>query len=220
MSKPKPWKNLKDAEDLDLWRESRGRFEQFAGMGGDQLPEDAIDAMQVKLLRWQRRNFDEASDLMQAAGVSEEMSELMEAVEDGNAAEVEDAFGDTMIYAGQLLAANRMAMQPLLLGAGPAAPLPRFVGGREQILTGRLQHVALKRAQGIRGLGDAEDYRRAIFATLLEIVRIAHRRAAAFADCPPGGRLSIQFSTYCKVGARVSARNWRADPLAGGEVAL
>jgi NTP pyrophosphatase (non-canonical NTP hydrolase) len=51
-------------------------FEEYAGMGGSDLPGDELAALQVELARWQSRNFDQHSMQQTVLGVCEEAGEL------------------------------------------------------------------------------------------------------------------------------------------------
>ena len=74
-----------------LFTASRAAFELWAHLDAPHLPADPIDAMQLRLARWQSRNFAETGDALIALGIGEECGELSQAVKD---ADVVDALGD------------------------------------------------------------------------------------------------------------------------------
>jgi len=141
---------------------ARARFAAWAALDAPHLPADPVDAMQVRLARWQVLNFGPQSDERFALGVLEECGELDEAYEDGNGEAAVDALGDVLVYAGQLAISNRLALGPLLVPVGKA---PRLT-----VAAGRLAHVVLKRAQRIRrGAGSVEQYRADLAAAIARV---------------------------------------------------
>lgn len=190
----------------EAYRHCRAIFDGWCSRTGY---DDPTDATQVALAAWQASNFDDTSDLHMVAGLTEEVGELHEAIEDRDPGAVIDAFGDVLIYLGQLLTSNRIAMRPLL-GL-------RRNDGRTEIAVplGQLAHAVLKHGQKIRGLADVETYRRAlvnhaggVIATTRAVVDVAVDRLPLRAD-----------GVYRMVGAQVLARDWRRDPITGLDVA-
>jgi NTP pyrophosphatase (non-canonical NTP hydrolase) len=69
--------NLKVQTPYDLASED---FEQYAHLGPPALPGGALRDLQIKLCRWEQRNFGAAPKHTGALGVSEELGELAERV--------------------------------------------------------------------------------------------------------------------------------------------
>ncbi len=183
---------------------ARARFEEWAGLYAPHLPPDPVDAMQVRLARWQVLNFGPQSDERFALGVLEECGELDEAYEDGNGEAAVDALGDVLVYAGQLAISNRLALGPLLVPVGKA---PRLT-----VAAGRLAHVVLKRAQRIRrGAGSVEQYRADLAAA---IARVADAALEIADRCRADGFLAPA-DVYLQIGEQVLDRNWTANPTTG-----
>lgn len=185
------------------YRDCRATFNAWCEPGGTA---DETDAMQVALAAWQAVNFPQTSDLHMVAGITEEVGELHEAIEARDPEAILDAFGDVLVYLGQLLTSNRIAMRPLL-GL-------RRTDGRTVIAVplGRLAHATLKHGQKIRGMAEVETYRRALvnhagalISTTRAVVDLAMDRLPLRAD-----------GVYRMIGAQVLARNWTADPVRGG----
>lgn len=208
-----------------FYARARERFEGFAAIDEGEYPTDVIDAMQVRLLRWQNRNFGTPTDCEIALGVFEEMGETVESAEasdediasdrDGPGqdrdAKLIDGLGDTCVYAGQLLASNRLAIGPVLeLAAAKVVAWGEddaFPGSMASV--GRMAHLILKRTQRIRsGAGDAEAYRSAL------VDRVAACLAYAILWSDRHGPGEVQ-SAYLSVGAEVMARDWKANPTTG-----
>lgn len=134
---------------MNAYERARAEFEEFAGLGHPDLPRDPINAMQVRLCRWQHALFgfdSKTHDLVLAHGVVEEIGETIAA---DTRDEALDGLGDVCVYAGQLLIANRMAISPVLELARTAEPTG----------PGRLCHVVGKRAQRTRGFDVDNLYR-------------------------------------------------------------
>ncbi len=116
---------------------ARAEFERYAALEANDLPsdrlEDPISAgelwltdLQVRLARWQNRNFGPASDEQLALGVCEEAGELAHAVLKrsqrirgmGDPAAYREAAGDAIadvvVYAIQLATALRLDFSVLL----------------------------------------------------------------------------------------------------------
>lgn len=139
------------------YRDARATFELWAGIDAPSLPDDATDAAQVGLARWQENRFGHVptSDPIMALGVLEELSETFDSDDDPESAV--DGLGDTCVYAAQLCTRNRLAVRPVIAlaeiyaktnsGAGQLTPLHA---------AGNLAHVVVKHEQMIRGLGPAD----------------------------------------------------------------
>lgn len=174
----------------EVVEESSSIFEKYAAHGGDtdSVRRDGhiIHATQIDLMRWQHANFDELDDRNFALGIAEESGEFSAA---RNGAQAVDAMGDTAIYLGQLLIANRLSLEPMLLNSFPVMPDPRA----QSEAVGKLCHVVLKHRQGIRGMGDKSAYR----------LNLAH---CAIGMCITHGLSATAYLSTAKV---VLARKWR-----------
>lgn len=195
---------------------SRSQFTSFAGLGGEDVPGDSVvDAMQVRLMRWQRRNFGVPSDEQVALGVIEELGEIADARTD---AEVRDGVGDVIVYAGQLLLANRLAISSVLELA--AAISHRGESMEPLGAAGRFAHCVLKQAQRIRehALGDAEAYRLRLMATTTDVIVAASEWL--FTETEVGSslaRLEIINAVYLETGEIVLRRDWTKNRANGSQ---
>lgn len=200
-----------------LYLEARSRFESWAAIDAPHLPVVAVDAMQVRLARWQTANFGAPRDVEIALGAVEELGETYDATDRAN---IVDGIGDVVVYLGQLFTSNRLAIGPALVAANEAH-LEMLVGDRETgkakavAAAGYLAHVVLKRAQRIRGMADDDEFRRALFRAAVDLVVAATDWLAVVygADSvfDQGGAPGI----YLAVGETVLARDWKKDPLGG-----
>lgn len=192
---------------------ARSRFDAWAGIDAPDLPPHPIDAIQVRLARWQAVNFEPPSNTELACGCTEECGELVNATTDD---ELRDALGDICIYAAQLCTLNRLAIGPLMSGEvyrhdlGPPAGLLAAAGD--------LSHDALKRAQRIRrsGTAGAEEYRMMIAHRIERLCASAwdtarHASAARRLEQPPPPIAAMQI-----VAMTVLARDWNAERAKGG----
>jgi hypothetical protein len=180
---------------------ARARFESWAGLDAPHLPADPVDAMQLRLARWQVRNFGPQSDERFSLGVIEECGELDEAIAADAAI---DALGDVLVYAGQLAISNRLALGPLLTPVGKA--------GRLLATAGKLAHVVLKRSQRIRGgAGSIEQYRADLAGSISRVADAALEVADRI--CADGFLRPAE--VYLRIGEQVLARNWISNPTTG-----
>lgn len=160
----------KDPLILSTYTCARDAYESWAANDiRDPLPADPIDARQIELCRWQRRNFGDQSDERMTLGVIEEMAECLSAEEpqepQESGSERLDALGDACVFAGQLAMGNRLAIRPILHLAFVLAN--SFIRGGEPIdrikilvSWGVLAQVVLKGAQKVRGLDDQQLYQK------------------------------------------------------------
>lgn len=162
-------------------------FERWAAFDGncDEIRKAGhfVHARQVELARWQHRNFPTSDDRDFALGVAEECGEYFEAK---NADEKKDAKGDIAIYLGQLLMANRLSIEPMLLA-------PKYTPMPNTIAPARLCHAVLKRHQRIRGMEDDEQWRVALQNAARNIINA----------------YSIGASDYLVTSDSVLRRDWR-----------
>ncbi len=187
----------------DAYEVARAQFEEFAGLDAPNLPGDAVNAMQIRLMRWQHGLFSfepRTHDLVLALGVVEEIGETLQAKTQEEAL---DGLGDVCVYAGQLLIANRLALAPVLelaVTADPDGP-------------GGLAHVVGKRSQRTRGYDDDGKYRKALVVELAVCIATAMDVAYRRWQWP-----SVML-TYLHVGEQVLMRK-RGDVMVPAEVAL
>jgi hypothetical protein len=217
---------------LDISVTAQAAFGNWAALDGGQLPADPLDAMQVELCRWQRRNFGDVSpvnkiDIHMGMGIVEEFAEEHDAAQlKGDKGKL-DGLGDICVYAGQLLIANRMALRPLMFFADLMAN--DWVGDPDAntdplSVAGKFCHVLLKRDQRIRGYDKSEVWVPALVSHLSAIMALA-KLDILNSECEDGkigdeGEMDedhlIQ-NTYLAVGGSVVLkRNWSTNRLTGG----
>jgi hypothetical protein len=189
---------------------ARDRFENWAGMDAPDLPEDAIDAMQVRLARWQVRKFDRCDHLEQTLGVIEELGESYDA---DTVEEALDGLGDTLVYAGQLCITARLALGPILALAEAWHRDPGAVPGKWQPVSaaGYLAHVTGKRQQRTRGFADDAHYRRELVRALALVIVRAVDNVTVNQMISGGWDAVNPVAVYFVTGQHVIARS-DADP--------
>jgi len=201
----------------------------FAAIDGEELPPDETDAMQVKLVRWERRNFGLVPQPLQALGVIEEFGEIDHTKQ---LDEKLDGVGDLCVYIGQLLNGNRLAIRPVIelaemLAADWDGNEAAQADNPPAALVGAFAHTVLKREQGIRGYDVDAFWRTELVFSLASLM--AHAKldvmfldAALEADASHYTRLhegGLIRRTYIDVASKVVLkRNWAADKLAGAGV--
>lgn len=187
---------------MTAYTTARARFESWAALDSPRLPADPIDAMQVRLLRWeQAQPFWRVSSLPVALGCGEEAGELADAE---CHAEIVDAVGDVAIYACQVATRHRLAFGAILASDSDVGHLDDE--WRELLSAlGRVQHLILKREQRIRiGAESDEVFGVALcnaIARLIGAVTDAHGIDARDA--------------FLRVAENVLARDWNANPATG-----
>lgn len=199
-------------EDID----SRARFETFAALDAPHLPPDPIDAMQLRLARWeQAQHFHCVSPLPVTLGIGEECGELADAMSDGDST---DALGDVAIYACQLATRHRMAFAAILDTAPTAKPHHGDVWRELLSAVGKVNHLVLKREQRIRiGTASDEVYGEALFNALARLLAAAEdAHADGDSGDSPGADTGAR-AAFITTAERVLARNWNADAAKGGE---
>lgn len=189
----------KDPIVLSAYTDSCETFARWAAMDGPELPLDPVDAMQVRLMRWQVDRFGLQSDERMALGVIEEISE-------GDVADVDyeaiDALGDVLVYAGQLCINTRLAIGPIMQLA--ALWVPDAAGTLERLLTaaqGILAQTVLKGAQKIRGSDDAKIYGVRLVGSLAVCIMSTHAHA-----CALSGKNLVLADVYRDIGSKVLER--------------
>ena len=194
---------------------ARARFDAYAGMDGPKLPNDERSALQVRLGRWQTREFGPVSTERCALGVGEEVGELAEAYDAALSGVIVsgeyrsralDAVADICIYATNLCTGLRLDFWALN-HVGFEMDMARVVV-RSAAAAGRLQHAVLKSAQGIRGMHDPEKYRRAAASAVHGLVREMSSACYMF-----GADLE---TVVTEVAEEVMKRTWKKWPETGG----
>lgn len=189
---------------MTAYTTARARFAAWAALDAPHLPADPVDAMQVRLLRWeQAQPFWRVSSLPVALGCGEEAGELADAE---CYDEIVDAVGDVAIYACQVATRHRLAFGAILDAASDSDVMHLHDEWRELLSAlGRVQHLILKREQRIRiGAESDEVFGEALadaLARLIAAITNAHGIDARDA--------------FLEVAERVLARNWTANPTTG-----
>lgn len=193
-----PSERLLDA--VEATELARTVFELWSDMKAPALPPVAVDAMQVRLARWQNDLFGHVhrDDAIMALGVIEELGEAFD--EDAGPEEAIDALGDVMVYAAQLCTANRLAVRPVIALAELYLKANHC---RQQAITaaGMLAHVVGKHMQCTRGLGPAKAYRPRLVDALAMMI------AKALEDCILGHELTVDAAgVFLVIGREVLER--------------
>jgi NTP pyrophosphatase (non-canonical NTP hydrolase) len=138
--------------------------------------EDSWTRLQNRLMAWQTKSYGVANlAVNMTLGIVEELGELAEATT-GEA--IDDAVADVTIYASQLATCYRLDLGELVRAATADAHSREVKTVVRQphrhsnyiVAAGRLCHVVLKAAQGIRGMGDPEKARRAVCEALVPVL--------------------------------------------------
>lgn len=221
----------------DIANAANAVWENYADLDGDRVPPNEIDAMQVKLCRWQRRNFGDVSpvdkvDVHMSMGIIEEFGEAISAEEIFGDKGKLDGLGDICVYAGQLLNANRLSIRPIM---DLADLIWADWDGSEHAqkdcdpiaLVGKFSHVVLKHEQKIRGYDKREVWMPAlalhtaalIAYTKLDISHAVMETVVAIETMEMRDKVKDEQMiqrTYLDVGGSVILkRNWTADRIAG-----
>jgi len=163
------------------------------------------------------------NSLCAVLGMVEEFGEFITASIAGDVDETRDAIGDIGIYFLDFVSREGFS-EPLAAGFAPFL-LPedarlltvRTAADHVVISLGRLNHVVLKRLQGIRGLDSLVNYRGAALNALANIYAGMVRLAAI--HCPPApgdaGRNAFESQIIRTWEKIVSKRNWNADAKTG-----
>lgn len=188
------------AHAIEAWMAALSAFDLWAGIAAPHLPENPIDAMQVRLARWQEELFSGVNhdDSIMALGVIEELGEAFD--HDAEAEDAVDALGDVMVYAAQLCTRNRLAMSSIVALAN--LYITEHLCHQSPIaIAGRLAHVVGKHEQRTRGLGPVNAYRPALVDALALMI------AKALEDCTIGHELVVDpAGVFIAIGNEVMAR--------------
>lgn len=174
------------------------------------MTEMTLETVFVQVGLWSRENFGDNKGLNAGAalfGVGEELGELIEALNTmatGGTAAAVDAIGDIGIYMFDF--AGRDGVNPAHLqdlfckrqrfDLGTIAPIDGMV-----IHYGKLCHCYLKRAQGIRGYDNPEQYKAERDESISKFMGYLTQMAAI-----RGGVDKIIIKTWVEI---VSKRNWK-----------
>jgi NTP pyrophosphatase (non-canonical NTP hydrolase) len=124
--------------------------------------EDGWTKLQNRLAAWQAREYGVANlAVNMTLGIVEELGELYDAK---SSEELEDAVNDVTIFGSQLATCFRLDLGELVRGAFQVNQPPLSI-----VAAGRLCHVVLKSAQGIRGMKDPEVARRRVCTALVSV---------------------------------------------------
>jgi hypothetical protein len=189
-----------------LYERARAAFSAYAGMDAPDLPSAEWSAAQVRHARWQSQQFGAHPVGSFVLGIVEEVcDELLRASEAEDLAGVQDACADAMIFATGLCTACRLDFGVVCSENVSREVDPEWAA---VVACGRLARLALKSAQGIRGIDD-EALRRGVFNEVRALVSALHAIAEA--------RGFWLRDAYFKTLDRVLRRDWRADAMKGGE---
>jgi NTP pyrophosphatase (non-canonical NTP hydrolase) len=129
--------------------------------------EDGWTKLQNRLAAWQAREYGVANlAVNMTLGIVEELGELYDAK---SSDELEDAVNDVTIFGSQLATCFRLDLGELVRAAFKVAHPPISI-----VAVGRLCHVVLKSAQGIRGMKDPEIARRRVCLALVSVFALCY----------------------------------------------
>lgn len=184
----------------EIVEEAHNAFGAYAGMDGELVPPDPFSALQVRLARWQNKNFGPQNEERFVLGIVEEIGELEGA---RTMAEQKDAVGDAMVFATQLCTLQRLDFGTILSYVPDLSGGPRESPVLLQCL-GQLSHIALKASQKIRGFEDKGKQRTGyVECILLLLTGLGHPR-------------KMLAAAYRQVANEVMQRNWVQDPAGVG----
>ena len=134
----------------------------------DPMPTDDMLELQVRLYRWQTRNFNGCTDWQMALGMIEEFGEFEEA---DNSEDRYDAVGDVAVFGCQLLTLNRLGLNIAIADADHLAEAMRLGEESHSLMraAGRMAKVVLKGSQKIRGLADKDLYRAEVYKATVDM---------------------------------------------------
>lgn len=195
----------------NVFEASRALFEKYAAFDGDsneiRKAGHPLHATQVELARWHVRNFGAIQAHEMALGICEEICfELNVSYIHGDCIKQNDAIGDALVFATQLLTVFRLSVEPIFrLSVHPTLyrPIgeePRY--NHYDVHAGRIAQHILKRGRMIHKFGAMpdEEFRTLIFTDVREL----------FYHLP-----LFRVSKFDSVAKEVLARDWRANPLKG-----
>lgn len=174
--------------EAKLVEKARHAFEEYAAKNDEDFAGmDTLRVYQIRLIRWQTKNFGAQPWHVFAHGMCEEGCwEYIEAEETQNQQEMYDALGDVFIYACNACSLLRLDFQTLVEDFAPSHPDSAIFDHTKPLVKaiGAINHVVLKNFQGIRGYDDVEQARRHLGAMLFRALRAA-RTLAFLGDWDP-----------------------------------
>lgn len=189
-------------------------FAKYADMDGPHVPADPMSALQIRLARWEIRNFGWQSVERMALGVAEETGELCEALLSPNREDVLDAIADIFVYSNQIATHMRADYSTLMSWHAQRHLVNRSNETTTLLLVarmGRLCHAILKAGQGIRGFDDREKTREAVLAAMAEILIYSWQLAL---------HLGADYvALVTEVAERVMKREWAKNKASADKVA-
>lgn len=205
---------IQEIDDI-TFNSSRSAFDSYAAMDGPDVPSSAGEALQVRLARWQNREFGPTPDERIALGIAEEVGELAESLEEHNTDKALDAVADICVYAMNLCTAVRLDFWSIAdctgaptLGSPASDTSFMLYVIRATAAQGRIGHAILKASQGIRGMSDPEKMRRAVATGMQMLLSQMHCVCVHF-----GTSLWTQVSATAE---DVMKRTWKRNPDTGG----
>lgn len=152
-------------------------FGEYAAMDAPDLPDNRLDAIQVRLCRWQVNKFGSQPFERMALGIIEELGELQDANEAGWTGLQLDAVGDICVYTSQLLTHHRLSLSSTFAYALEVKNPPLMLSA-----AGKLSHVVLKRLQRIRGMQDIFAFRAELFGRAADVLAAARKSVEPMAE--------------------------------------
>lgn len=157
---------------------------------------NGLTKLQYRLMLWERENFGTQSAMMSAAGVIEEVGELLAAISDGDKDGIIDAVGDIMVYLCQLCSKSRLDFASIVSS-------PESCPNQDTNSMYMMMHVVLKREQRIRGYDDRDTYDRDIAICVSGIIGYVKYLTSGY---------DLQHKKiFFKVATEVMCRNWREN---------
>lgn len=200
-------------------------FSRYAGMDDPYLPIDQWGNVQVRIVRWQVKNFGVVPAKMQTLGIGEEIGELAESVfgdldywSDDSfnncpsfvEADITDAIADAMVYATQLATCWRLDAGTLWRVSDICnwtARTTSLVMLAMAATVGRLSRAALKSEQKIRGYDQRDKTRRIVADNIARLFFLARALGKQFGiDVWKG---------FVATAEQVMTRDWIAFPTNG-----
>ncbi len=197
-------------------------FEDYAAMPGPHTPEDERSALQVRINRWEVKNFGYQPPERMVLGMSEELGELAEAHDEQDDDGLLDAVGDICVYAMNLaphLRADAWTLwgspididdPHMAIRGGDAVDFFPYVYTRLGIEIGKASHAILKATQRIRG--DEDKHRTEALTALARIGVWLDFLCKEYLD-------TELWPTVSAVAEKVMKRSWTDDPERGGQAA-
>lgn len=159
----------------ELFARSRETFNAYCALDAPDLPLDHGSELQVRIARWEVREFGYQPATAMALGIGEERGELEDAT---TRSEEIDALADMTIFAMNLASATRLdfwtlanAQRVVDLSEGSA-----YINAGAVYTSGygRINHAVLKASQKIYGLGSGDDEEKYRFMVAEGLCKVAY----------------------------------------------